>query len=637
MLGVGATAGVAGCGSGDDTPTPGDTPTDTPGDGGMETDTPANTGTQTQDFGETATPAEDATEFPEVSGTYDTVTAAAFSTLNPLYNTEAGAGTAIGRALDGGYTFDDNQEYFPLLYDMSTDDGGQVWVFEVREGLQFSDPYGECTAEDFVYQIQELHQTDWANTADASSWSAEITVEQTGQYEFQAELPSAQLLWPESFDPLLYPIPKDLVQPYVGEQDVEGLRQDEELLELQFTGNLGGFVLDTWNRSAGTEYSRNDDYYIQDIDEGPTLFQQAPYFEGASISVVEEQASRLGALETGEADAASIPPERFQEFDDKQSVDVFRIPQPFNEKVSVNMRDNGWTAGPGNLFRHTEFRQAMAAAVSKDDIIDGVWRGLAEPHFTWQPRFSRFYPGDDAIPQFGTGDRYGADVAQDLAQQAFEQSDHDYAFDGDTMVTPGGDQVVLNIYHSAGQETEQLFAEFVGQELGANLGIQVEVEAIDGTRFNSEYWRAAETADPGTTATIDGEEVTWEAPNPTNPGPREFTSNQPWDMEVVFGLNTFPRNPLTNSVFFDGPNDFYNPVGYYPEFDASGLFQQAREAETIEEMTAVFQEIFTNLAEEQPYIMVAFPDSLSGYNPDLVGPIENFSNGWDFPAWHFEE
>jgi len=112
--------------------------------------------------------------------------------LNPLYNTENGAGNAIARALDQGYTFDENQEYFPLLYDMSTEDG-KVWTFEVRENLQFSEPYGQVTAEDFVYLIQELHQSEWANTAASASWDG-VEVEQTGEFEFQATLETANLL-----------------------------------------------------------------------------------------------------------------------------------------------------------------------------------------------------------------------------------------------------------------------------------------------------------------------------------------------------------------------------------------------------------------------------------------------------------
>ncbi len=616
-LGVGSTAALAGCSADDDE----GSGTETTGDAG---DSDSDSDTDTGDGG--------SGEDPSVSGTYDTVTASSFSTLNPLYNTSSGAGTAIGRVLDQGYTFDLEGEYFPLLYDMSTDDGGSVWVFDVREGLSFSDPYGQVTAENFVYQVQELHQTDWAATAQSSSWDG-VTVEQTGEFQFQAELEEAQLLWPESYDPLLFPVPQDLVEPYVDEEDAEGLQQDEDLLNLTFTGNLGGFVLDEWERGAGTTYSRNDEYYIRNIDEGPDLFANAPYFEGASIDVVEERASRLAALETGEADSAGIPPERFSEFQENPDVSTYQIPQPFNRIMSVNMRDNGWNAGPGNLFRHTAFRQGLAAAISKQQVITGIFRDLAQPHYTWQPSWSDWYPGDDAITQFGTGDQYGGEVARGLVEEALAESEFDYRFDGETLVTPEGETITLDLYHLAGGETSKLIAEFIAQELGNNLGIEVTIEAIDGVRFQRDYW----TAEPqGGTDTVNGAEVTWNQPTPNNPGPRSVTASESWDMSIVYGLNTYPQNPLTNQVFFDGANSFYNPVGYYPEFDASGIFQRARQASSESELQEPFTELFRNLAEEQPYIMLLFADDLVGYNPDLVGPTENFFNSWDFPAWYFD-
>ncbi|ERH00795.1 MAG: bacterial extracellular solute-binding protein, partial [Halonotius sp. J07HN6] len=347
----------------------------------------------------------------------------------------------------------------------------------------------------------------------------------------------------------------------VDEEDTEGLRQESELLELSFTGNLGPYVLDSWNRGAGTSYVRNDDYYLQDIEDGPQLFNNAPYFETAAIDVVKEQASRLGALQTGEADAAGIPPERFTEFAQKPDINVLQIPQPFNQILAVNMRDNGWNSGPGNLFRIPAFRRALACAINKNELIQGVYRGLADPHFTWQPRFSSFYPGDDAIPTYGTGTLYGRETAREFAREAFNQSTHAYSFDGDALVTPDGQQVSLDIYHSAGQDTEAQTAEFVAAELDSNLGISVTVEAIDGTRYVNEYW----TADPvGGQTTIDGEVTEWETPTPNNPGPRSVTATESWDMSLVVGLNTFPRNPLTNQDLFDGANARYNPVGYYP-------------------------------------------------------------------------
>jgi peptide/nickel transport system substrate-binding protein len=577
---------------------------------------------------------EEVDELPEVSGTYDTVVSSAFDTLNPIYNTEASAGTAIGRTMDTGYTFDDNQEFFPLLYDMSTEDGS-VWVFDIREDLQFSDPYGQVTADSFVYQIQELHQSDWANTPSATDWQG-VTVEKTGKFQFQAELETPRLLWPESYEPSLYPIPKSLLEPYVAEEDVEGLKQDSELLELKFTGNLGPFTLDEWKRSAGTRYTRNDDYYIQNLDrDGVTeLFKGAPYFEGASIDVVPEQSSRLGSLETGEADAASIPPTQFAKYSKDSRVSTFEIPQPYNNIISLNMRDNGWQTGPGNLFRSTQFRQGLAMAIDKEKLIKGVYRGLAEPHYTWQPSFSNFYPGDEALSEykFGSGDLYGNDVARDRVKTAIDDSEFDYSYDGDTLVGPDGNQVTLGLYHSAGQNTEKEVAQFVKKELGENLGIKVNVEAIQGARFNDAYWTGTPPEEPQ-----EAEELgkSWAA-GPNNPGPRSVTSKNAWDMSLVYGLNTYPRNPMTNTAFFDGADAFYNPVGYYPDFNAKELWDQAENAQSEEELKKALEKIFVELAKEQPYIMLLFSDSLTGYNPDLRGPIENFSNGWDFAGWHFE-
>ena len=636
MLGVGSATALAGClgGDGDDEGNGGENGGTNGGENGGEnggTNGGENGGTNGgENGGENGQ-----SQFPAVSGRYRTNSSASFETLNPVYNTEAGAGTAIGRALDQGYTFTPDNEVFPLLYDLSTD-SGEVWVFDVREDLQFSDPYGQVTAQDFVYYIQEIHKGPF-NSANSSEWGEDINVVQNGEFEFQAELPNSQLLWPETFAPLEYPVPQGLLEPYVQEEDDEGLQQDSELLELQFTGNLGPFTLDEWNRGAGTSYSRNDDYYIQNLDYGPDLFAEAPYFEGADIEVVTSQTSRLNQLSTGEVDASAIPAPRFQEFQDNPNVSVRQVPQPFNSLTALNMRDNGWTGGPGNLFRYKEFRQAMAIAVNKTELINGVLRGLGQPHFTWQPRFSAFYPPEERIEdfKFGVEPLVGPEMARQRAREALDRSEFDYRFDGDTLVRPDGNSINLTHYHSAGQETERLTCEFVAQEMDEAFGINVNVEAIDGTQYSQNYWSASPQ---GGTDTVRGEEVTWENPAPTNPGPRSVTSSNGWDMSNVFGLNTFPRNPLTNSAFFDGVTSFYNPVGYYPEdFDPASLFQQAREATSREAFNQAMYDLFANIAREQPYLMLYFQADLTGYNPNLVGPIEDFANGWNFPAWYFDE
>lgn len=610
-LGIGATAGVAGClgdsGDGDDDDDSGD---DDDGNG-------------------------EPGDMPPVEGSYDVAHHAQYTTLNPVFNTEDNAGTAIERTVHQGYTFDEDGEVFGLIYEDIWSDDGQEWTIELRDNLHFSDPYGQVTAEDFVYLIQEVHQSDTFPSANSTDWAG-VEVEQTGELEFQATIANPDPIWPRTFDPLEYPIPKDLLEPYVEDEDVDGMEQDEELIDLTFTGNLGPYVLDNWERGSGTQYSRNDEFYLREIGDGPDLFENAPYFEEASFQLIEEQASRISALQTGQVDTAGLPPERVEEFENDAEFDVYSIPTPFNNIFHFNMRDNGWNGGPGNLFRQKPFRQAMACAVDKQAEIDGIYFGRAEPHFTWQPEWSVFYPDDDEIPRFGMGDMYGEEVAKEKVEEALEDFEYDYYYDDDGMLnTPDGDVVELEFLHSDTSDTVRQRGEFYASELSENLGIDVEVGTVEGTLFEEQMW----TADPvGGTDTVNGEEVEWDDSFPTNPGPRDVTSEQEWDLALVLGLNTYARHPLATQVFFDGANAQYNPTGWYPEgWDPEAVFDEMRAAENEEELHEPLEELFIELAYEQPgQVMVSFTDDIEGFQTGLQGPIENFNNGWDFSAWHYE-
>jgi peptide/nickel transport system substrate-binding protein len=107
-------------------------------------------------------------------------------------------------------------------------------------------------------------------------------------------------------------------------------------------------------------------------------------------------------------------------------------------------------------------------------------------------------------------------------------------------------------------------------------------------------------------------------------------------MEIVWGLNTYPLNPTTASSFFVKDDD-YNPYGYYPDWDARGLFEEARAAQSEAELQETLTEIFRHITEDQPMGMLSFPANTIGYASDIEGPSRTYFNGWDFPAWHRTE
>jgi peptide/nickel transport system substrate-binding protein len=228
--------------------------------------------------------------------------------------------------------------------------------------------------------------------------------------------------------------------------------------------------------------------------------------------------------------------------------------------------------------------------------------------------------------QFGTGDLYGPEATRSRIREAISDTDYSYGGDGQ-LLTPSGNQVELSLYHSAGQNTERNMAQYIAQEFGDNAGIQVNVQAIDGTQFTNNYWQQQVPDDPS--------QYEW-SNGPYNAGPREVTSANPWDMSVVFGLNTYPLNPTTANVFFTQDSS-YNPYGYYPSWDAKELFKRASNAASEEELQPIFTEIFRNVAEDQPMGMLAFPADTVGYSAGIVGPAENFFSGWDFSTWYRNE
>ncbi len=330
-----------------------------------------------------------------------------------LYFPEVNDGVSsarVGLTLDGAYQVDENNEVQPLWMDITDTGDGQVYVCKLRESLQWSEGFGQMTAEDWVYQIENIHTIDggqdhpWNEDTPPSTqtgdWEQVANVEETGEFEFQLELEAVNPAFP--LEPILwaaYCAPKSLYEKYV--PDAEALRQSEEFNQLTFTGNLGPYEFERWERSAEFVATRNDDYYMRaHADEMGEGWADAPYTEQYTYRVIEEQATRLEALRQGEITSTGIPPDRFQDFKDFEGVDVYQVPQPFLSILAYNQRANGWSQ-----LRTREVRQALSMAVDKRQITEEIYRGLAEWTHTFQPRWSEWYE-DSRVTPFGVDDSY---------------------------------------------------------------------------------------------------------------------------------------------------------------------------------------------------------------------------------------
>jgi len=563
-----------------------------------------------------------------VQGTYVSASSVDAQSLNWLTIADATSGSYVTATLDGTWAIKPNREIFPLWADYSTDDG-RVYEIELRENLEWGAGYGQMTAEDWVYMIENVFQAqpNWSGYPNADAWfrmnpasgqREPIPVEQTGTRTFEISLFEVDPSFP--FKPILWRqqcIPKEILEKYVPDQDTEGLQQDEELNSLAYTGNLGPYSYEEWERSARYTVTRNDDYYLQDVEGVPERFREAPYFDQQVVRVISEESTRLGALESGEVDSAGIPPDKATRFENLPNVNVNVTPQPFARVIVYNMRANGWEP-----FRSKAVRQALGFAVDKETIVGNVLRGYGQVAQTMQPTWSQWYD-DSEVTEFGVGDRYGPERTRSAMESAL--SGTEYAYDGERLVDGSGEQVTLSIYYDSGQPTEGTIAEFVAQEFSENAGIDVQPEAVSSSTFQSNY---VQTSAP------DGTEPEWTA-GVFNGGPRDVaTSAEPWDMSINLQFNTYPFTPASSKGFFEerGGINFY---GYYPEEDIASLYERASATTDEAQRQELFGRAFGLISEEQPFAFLAMPSSVSGYAENVRGYDEEFNTGWDSQTWYF--
>jgi peptide/nickel transport system substrate-binding protein len=363
---------------------------------------------------------------PSVGGAYTEGAASGAKTLNPIRSNDTSSDARIGLTMDGAYSLNNENEFAGRWFESyEANDALDTYTFTLRDNLQWGGDYGQMTAEDWVYYIQNVRQAEpnWSGDVNHGDWfrnGEPIEVSAPSELELQVSLPDTDPAFVKK--PVLwgaYCLPKGLVQPYYERvQDASGeeakaaigneLNESEEIQTLAYTGNLGPFNFERWDRTSVFVSSRNPDYY----GAGTVFAEDAPYFEQSSIQVFGEQSTRLAALRTGEIDLTGIPPAQLQEFESNSDVNVVKWPTAFCNMLVYNQRANGWAE-----LRKQKVRQAISMAISKTTIADQINRGTATPAYTHQPEYSQWFD-DSKVTRFGGPNSTSIGGAQRLLAEA---------------------------------------------------------------------------------------------------------------------------------------------------------------------------------------------------------------------------
>jgi len=621
VLGVAGAAGLAGCSSS--------------GDGDGSNETTAGSG----DSPETTTAEEDegADSALVQNNEYVTAQSTGASSLYLPGISDQNTTDRLSLILDGTYALTEDREVFGLWFEETTMPDASTVEITLRDNLQFAEEYGQMTADDWKFHIEEVHQSDWAGSSAASDWAGvDVTVQDDLNFTLELPEPNGDFIYgPPLWGAFIFP--RGLTEKFmrseeekaeiasnsdeyasadeVPDGDLENFQQSDEVQGLTWTGNLGPYTLDEWERSSTFTAVKNDDYYAAELAGEGNHFGEAwvdaPHFDSYTYRTISEQATRVNALTEGELTSIVVPSSRFESLQEGDAVDTYQIPQPFLGIMAYNQRSNGWEG-----LEIKEVRQALSMAIDKEAIANQILRGLAETAVTFQPRWSTWY-NEDSVTPFGVGDSYDQEQARTMLEENLPGG---YSYDGDTLLNPDGNQVTLQHVYSTGSETTATTAEFIGQELSA-VGINVEFTSIQFNQMLSNYVANSYTGD--------GEPEY--SGGPYNAGPPDQTaSSEQWDLMTGIGFNTYPFTPTSLEAFWTRTAST-NYYGYTPEIDMAGLFEDLKTTTDTAERQDIVNQILGQLSEDQPVNFLTMSDDLVGYSvPVDPEPTEEYLANWDY-------
>ncbi len=589
-------AGLAGCSTNTDAT---DSPTDA-GGGGGGTDTPTRT------------------DPPEkvVGGDMVYASTSTPSSLNPYRVDDTTTGARVNKMLDypgGGAGTESFDPGWLKSWELSED--STVVDYELHEGLEFGGEYGELTAEDVIFSLNELMlltgDDDWYSYTDTDFFmigpdSEMIQFEQTGELTFRANLPVSKANWLHE-DPLLgtWFLPKEFVKPYRRSEDADAMDKDSYITDAVYSrGNLGPYEFDEWERNSRMAFTRNDDYYRRDkVGEANGVdYSKSPYWDTLTYQQFDESSTALSALKTGEVDLAGVPDTKVSNFRGDDSTQLYE--SPFDNGVfwlNLNHRANGWAP----IRDSRKVRYAIGNAFDPDTIIEEAYNGLAVPLRTFHPSWGPYYPSEDQLTSL-PGD------LEKARTQLEEGTGSEYGYEGEKFMGPDG-QVELSMVRTTGNPSVEISANFLKQRL-SKLGIESTIEAKQWSTLLADY--AANSAD-----NVDSVDEPDFNIGYFNGGPwDQAVSNEQWDIMLGLGFSTSPYAPWSAVKSTLDVQGTFNLWGYHQdEYDMSAFIGEASTAKDQETVQEKMTEIFSFISKDMPFIFTSSGYNVTGLSDEIIG------------------
>jgi peptide/nickel transport system substrate-binding protein len=465
------------------------------------------------------------------------------SNLIPVLATDNASHSISGLIFNGLVKYDRDLNIVGDLaesWDISKD--GLVITFHLRKGIRWHDgqPF---TAEDvlFTYRLTIDPKTPTAYAGDfLKVKKAEVLDSHTFRVTYDKPFAPALMSWGSSV------MPRHLL---------EGTDVTKSPLARHPIGT-GPYRFKEWKTGQKIVLVYNPDY-----------FEGRPFLDGRVMRIIPDMATMFLELRARGIDQMGLTPLQYTRQTENP---YFRNHFRKYRYLSFSYTYLGFNL-QNPMFADRKVRQALACAVNKEELIDGVLLGL----------------GKEASGPFKPGTwQYNADVKRYpynpkkalglLAEAGWRDTD------GDGILDRKGQRFEFELLVNQGNEVRAKTAEIVQRRL-AEVGISVKIRVIEWAAFI-----------------------------------KEFINKRRFDA-VILGW-TIPMDPDLYDVWHSsktGPSEL-NFISYKNE-EVDILLERGRSTFDRAERKRCYDRIQEIMAEDQPYIFLYVPDALPIFNARVRG------------------
>ncbi len=382
-------------------------------------------------------------------------------------------------------------------------DNNRRYIFTLREGLKWSDGT-PLTADDVVFTYQDIV----FNPEIATDQKDVLKIGSKGLFPSIRKLDDRRVEFtlPEPFAPFLritsgpqdgvVILPKHILRESVISKDANGNPKfastwgtDAKPEEIVVNG---AYRIASYTPSQRLILERNPYYWRRDAQGNPQ-----PYIQRIVWEIVESQETALIQFRSGGLDLTdawgAMPPENFGLLKREEKRGNFKVytaeARPGTNFISFNLNKGRRNGRPlidpikSRWFNSLEFRQAVAYAINRQNLINNSLRGLGELQNSPISVQSPYYISPkDGLKTYD----YNPERSKELLTNAgFKYNDKNQLLDVD------GNRVRFTLITNAGNKTREAIGAQIKQNL-SQIGIQVDFNPI---AFNTLVDKLSNTLD----------------------------------------------------------------------------------------------------------------------------------------------